>query len=280
MQDQPEDLFIYGNNTGEGTTLSVYLKRRPTFSSELNFVETGQKDKVSVSLTLQDDQEGAIYTLDETEVVLFSEHEYRAAGFAYEALQGNKIGRIKYRGYLQRQMKGEKLLVYVEIRFLVLYFSKTYDHQRQFDDDYLLKQLKKWPKDQIENVTSISDILEDKLEQFCQIKGTFKVESEKEKELFFLGSVGRRLYSVSNDSKSVHLLPRKVMKICGFDVEGNGFQVGVVNFPFPSKLPKSAESEFVYGFTSRQGNNFDLLTKLEQVGQTPISEMFVSILKI
>ncbi len=256
----------------------MYFKRRP-LPQTFEDADDNQLDEITINLTIEDEQH-EVYKLNETEVVSFNESEYRAAGFAYEPLQGNKIGRIKFRGYLKRER--DQQLVYVQIRFLCLYFSKTFDHARQFDDKWLLKQLKKWPASESQQcIESIADILEDKLEQFCQIKGTFKVKSEEEKELFFLGTVGRRMYSSKCKDSNVHIPvaapTRKVFKMCGFDVDGNGFQVGIVKLQLGSadELASSSTTEYQYGFTSKQGFNFDLLL---ECSENFTSELFKSLL--
>jgi len=160
---------------------------------------------VEVSFKLHDGQ-GNVYWVEEQSVVEFSATEYRAAGFAFEAYEGNRTGRIKFRGYMRRN--DEPKLVYVRIRFLCLSFSKTFDHQRLFDAGWMAKELCR------ESIGSVEDLLEDKIEQFCQIKGTFKVESEEECELFFLGNVARRFAPKSA------VFPRKVIRISGFNREG------------------------------------------------------------
>src|SRR5699024_5473432 len=117
-KDQSEDLFIYGSNTGEKTTIEVYFKRRP-LPMPPNEQFAQEKDRVEVSFKLTDDR-GDVYWMEEKSVVEFSATEYRASGFAYEPLQGCKTGRIKFRGYLRRN--DEPKLVYVQIRFLCLFF--------------------------------------------------------------------------------------------------------------------------------------------------------------
>ena len=209
-------------------------------------------DKVSVQLNIID-ANGDVYSLNEEDVVEFNSTEYKGCGLAYKSLQPNKIARIKFRGYLQRN--DETKLVYVRIRFLCLFFSKTFDHQRQFDRKFLAKEL----SDRLIDFDSVENVLENCIEQFCQIKGTFQVESQEERELFFLGSIGRRFF------QNTGTVPRKVMKICGFNKEGLGFQFGFVK--------TDDDLQFRFGFISRNGEKFKLLSnislKFEQVDQLP-----------
>lgn len=207
-----------------------------------------------VSFILRDER-GDTYTLEESSTVEFNDREYRASGFAYESLQSNKIGRIKFRGYLKRN--DEETPVFVKIRFLCLYFSKLFDHQRHFNIKCMAKQLKKTT----DSVDSISDLLEDKLEQLCQIKGTFKVENEEERELFFLGVVGRRFLPTKE------LPPRKVVKMSGFDVEGTGFSVGLVS---------QANFSYLYAYSSKRGENFNVLKKFEPQTAESFSQMLTT----
>ena len=231
----------------------MYFKRRPLPLSPEDPFEP-PKDQVSISFKLVDGQ-GNVYSMEEEDLVVeFSSTEYRAGGFAYEAIQGNKIGRIKFRGYLRRN--DEPGLVYVQIRFLCLYFSKLFDHQRLFDDSFFGKELKEYKGKELKFF--IGDLLEDKMEQFCQIKGTFKVEDEDESELFFLGTIGRRFLS----SKS--LLSRKIVMICGFDIDGTGFQIGLVNHDGLS---------YYYGFVSKRGENFKVLNKPVNMTKEDFSQL-------
>ena len=170
-------------------------------------------------------------------MVEFSSTEYRGAGFAFEALEGNRTGRIKFRGYLKRNDEPE--LVFVKIRFLTLAFSKTFDHQRLFDPRWLAKELYSTA------IGEVEDLLEDCIEQFVHIKGTFKVEKEEETELHFIGNVGRRF------PPSSAVLPRRVIKISGQSKEGLGFQVGLV---------QSGRFAYRYGYASQSGQNFKLMS--------------------
>lgn len=235
LQNQSEDLFINANNTSERTTLQIYFTRRPVTSAFSAKFET-LKDAVSVSFKLHDGQ-GNVYSLEEQSVVAFSATEYRGSGFAYEALEGNRTGRIKFRGYLKRNE--EEKLVYVQVRFLTLAFSKTFDHQRLFDSKWMAKELYNTA------IGEIEDILEDKIEQFAHIKGTFKVEEEEKVELHFIGSIGRRF------STNSAVLPRRVIKISGNSREGFGFQVGLV---------QSGRFAYRYGFSSQSGENYRLMS--------------------
>lgn len=197
-------MFIFATNTGEKTTIKVSFKRRPVQLEQTDYSNLS-KDRVFVSFKLRDN-DGNVYTMEEKSVVEFSSTEYRCSGFAFEAYEGNRTGRIKFRGYLKKN--DESQLVYAQIRFLCLFFSKTFDHQRLFDVNLMAKELSN------DKIGSIEDMLENKIEQFAQIKGTFKVENEEEKELFFLGTIGRRFLPMKNIPK------RKIVKICGFDKEG------------------------------------------------------------
>lgn len=231
--------------------MQIYFTRRPlasnTFTSTDKF-ET-PKDAVSVSFKLHDGQ-GNVYSLEEQSVVPFSATEYRGSGFAYEALEGNRTGRIKFRGYLKRNE--EEKLVYVQIRFLTLFFTKTFDHQRLFDPKWMAKELYNTA------IGEIEDLLEDKIEQFAHIKGTFKVEEEEEAELHFIGNIGRRFPPNSS------ILPRKVIKVAGQSRDGFGFQVGLV---------RAGRFAYRYGFSSQPGENYRLMSdttlskeQLEQLG--------------
>lgn len=213
----------------------MHFKRRPLPQEQASGRFESPKDQVAVSLKLHDGQ-GNVYWLEEQSVVAFSATEYRGSGFAFEALEGNRTGRIKFRGYLRRN--DEAGLLYVQIRFLCLSFSKTFDHQRQFDVRWMAREL----NDQ--SIGNVEEMLEDRIEQFCQIKGTFKVENNEETELFFLGTVGRRFAPESA------VFPRKVIKVSGFNTEGVGFQVGLV---------QSGKFIYRYGFSSANGDVFKLM---------------------
>ncbi len=226
----------------------MYFKRRPL---PISCRFEAPKDQVVVSFTLCDDK-GDTYTLEESSEVDFNEHEYRASGFAFESLQSNKIGRIKYRGYLKRN--DEEELVFVRIRFLCLFYSKLFDHQRHFNVKCLANQL----KNATGSVDSVADLLENKLEQLCQIKGTFQVESEEERELFFLGAVGRRFLPTKE------LPPRKVLKMSGFDVEGTGFSVGLVT---------QGNFTYLYGYSSKRGENFNVLKSCKSLTAESFAQM-------
>ncbi len=204
------------------------------------------KDKVEVSLKLVDGQTGNVYAMSESSVVDFSPAEYRASGFAFESLQANKTGRIKFRGYLKRN--NEEKLVYVQIRFLTLFFMKTFDHQRNLNGCFLAKEL----LDSGITRNRIESITEDRIEQNCQIKGTFKVESEEEVQFFYLGFVGRRF-----PETPLEFSQRKVVRIHGFTKKGYGFQFGLV-----ANGTGGAQHKYRYGYMSRQFDNWKLLKEI------------------
>ena len=183
--------------------------------------------------------------MSESSVVDFSPTEYRASGFAFESLQANKTGRIKFRGYLKRN--NEEKLVYVQIRFLTLFFMKTFDHQRNLNSCFLAKELldSGITRNQIEAIT------EDRIEQNCQIKGTFKVENEEEVQFFYLGFVGRRF-----PETPLEFSERKVVRIHGFTKKGYGFQFGLV------ANGNEAQHKYRYGYMSRQFDNWKLLREI------------------
>src|SRR5699024_430324 len=83
--------------------------------------------------------------------------------------------------------------------------------------------------------------------------GTMKVECEPERELFFLGTVGRRFASSH---------PRTILKMSGFDVEGTGFQLG--------QIQQGENTKYLYGFASRRGENFKVLTKAKNIDLTAL----------
>ncbi|KAJ6217397.1 hypothetical protein RDWZM_008554 [Blomia tropicalis] len=249
-KNQNEDLFVIGSNVKEKTTIEVYISRKPI----INLTKDKQpKDKIHVYLNIRDNNND-VYTLDEVDVVDYSQTEYKACGLSFESLQPNKIARIKFRGYLKRNNEPE--LVFVRIRFLCLFYSKTFDHQRLFCSNFLAKELSK------NKIDLIEPLLENKIEQFCQIKGTFQVETNKINELFFLGTVGR-MFPKSNP------ITRSVTKICGFDKEGRGFQFGLV---------KMGQTKYRYGFMSHSGERFKLLTNItltiEEMERLPLIDSY------
>lgn len=230
-------MFIYGANTTEGTVLQVYLTRRPIAKKNGDDDVEPPRDKVSISFKL-DSGDGNVYSLDEDSITQFSESEYRGSGFALEVLCGCKTSRIKFRGYLRRNQ--DNTLHYVQIRFLCLFYSKIFDHRQNINKYFALKEL-------YDSTHSVDDLFEDKLEQFCQIKGTFKIEDEEDKELFFLGTIGRRFLPKSK-------ICRRVVKLFGIDKDGNCFQIG--------RVTVNNSVQYRYGFMSRCGDNFDLVDNL------------------
>lgn len=236
-------MIIFGSNAEEKTTLLVSFKRRPL---PLEGPFDAPKDEVEASLRLVDGKTGTTYSMSESSVVDFSPTEYRASGFAFESLQGNKTGRIKFRGYLKRNT--DERLVYVQVRFLTLFFMKTFDHQRNLNSCLLAKELLDVGVDsQIEHLT------EDRIEQNCQIKGTFKVEGEEERTLFYLGSVGRRFPETPIQGGE-----RKVVTINGFTgKKGYGFQFGVI-----ANGSGYGSRRYRYGYMSKHFDTWKLMREI------------------
>jgi len=175
----------------------MFIKWRP--NSVENF-----KVKVNASVKLRfDDNDGNYYTLDEESTVDFNQREYKVCGLGFEILSPFRRNRIKFRGYL---LKNETELVYVQIRFMWLALSKVYDFTSDFDDYFMAKELA---------LSQQSGDLqfENRFEQFGQIKGTFKVEKEPQKQIYLWGSKSKKyLPKVSADTK--------IIRICGFNKKG------------------------------------------------------------
>jgi len=186
-------------------------------------------------------------------VAPFNPNEYCGAGFAFESLQPNKTARIKFRGYLQRN--NEPQLHYVHIRFLCLFFSKTFDHQILCNDTLLGKEASISHRS-----STFNELLENKIEQLCQIKGTFKVDDREEEELFFLATVGRRFGPNGGDSPYL----RKIVKLFGFDQKGFAFQIGYV---------RVGTHSYRYGFMSQGDGTFKLLKFLTLTVDTLASKI-------
>jgi len=72
---------------------------------------------------------------------------------------------------------------------------------------FIAKELSKCQK--LEN----SNQFEDRFEQFGQMKGTFKEESDPQKELYFWGSISKKYLSSEP-------IKRRIIRICGFNKKG------------------------------------------------------------
>ena len=154
-----------------------------------------------------DDNDGNYYTLNEESYVEYKNNEYRVCGLGLEILSPFRRKRIKFRGYL---LKNDKQLVYVRIRFLLLPFSRVYDFTHDFDDYFMAKELTFSPNTQNEHQ------FEDRIEQFCQMKGTFKEENESERVLYFWGSNSKKFLMNTTNRR----FERNIIRICGYTKTG------------------------------------------------------------
>lgn len=240
-QDKPEDLYIYGFNETDGSRLRIQFKRRPlpeTTTKEL-------KDKVSIDFNLEDGK-GNTYWLKEETVVDFCGHEYRGAGWAFEELCANKTGRIKFRGYMHKNQDTNRLY-YVQLRLLTLFYSRTYDHQRVFNTCFLAQEVM-----HTGGLDEPKKVLEDRIEQYCHIKGTIKVEGEEvedelDNELHFLAFVGRRYLPKQGQA------PKRFIRLSGVDKEGVIVQLGLIS---------AANTCLRFGLLCVRGQIYKSLTKL------------------
>ena len=193
FQNKSEDLLIYGVNSSK-QSIKIEVKSRINERNTRN---------ASISLRL-DDSEGNSYTLEDQSVVEYKKKEYKICGLAIETLSPFRRKRIRFRGYLT---KNGKQLVYVKFRFLCLTFGRVYDFTHDFDDQFMAKEWTKCKKRQIDQQ------FEDRLEQFCQIKGTFNVEDNPERVLYFWGSFSKKFLA----TKPIN---RRIVRIIGFTKKG------------------------------------------------------------
>ncbi|XP_054166988.1 prodigiosin synthesizing transferase PigC-like [Oppia nitens] len=197
-----EDIVIYGVNSSKQC---IYIT--------INWKPNGVNNKNNATINMRIDDNNDCYTLEETQEVEYRKGEYRVSGLGLEILSAFRRKRIKFRGYL---LKNNKELVYIQFRFLWIAMSRVYDFTYDFDDSFLAKELTFSPKSHL----NAEDILEDRLEQFGQIKGTFKEEKETERNIYFWGSMSKK-YLTSHKK-------RNITRICGFTKKGIGFDIGFV----------------------------------------------------
>ena len=188
--------MIYGVNSGK-QCICIEINWRPN--------KENNNKKINAKIHLRfDDNSGNSYEMNEESDVEYREREYRVCGLGLEIESPFRRKRIKFRGYLK---KNNKELVYIQFRFLWFAVSKVYDFTHDFDDYFIAKELSKCQK--LEN----SNQFEDRFEQFGQMKGTFKEESDPQKELYFWGSISKKYLSSEP-------IERRIIRICGFNKKG------------------------------------------------------------
>lgn len=199
--------------------MRIEFKRRP-LPTATGKAANELKDKASIDFSLEDGK-GNTYWLKEETVVDFCGHEYRASGWAFEELAPGKTGRIKFRGYMHKNDDTTRLY-YVRIRLLTLFYSRTYDHQRVFDANFLAREVM-----HTGGLSEPNKVLEDRIEQYCHIKGTIQVEGEDvedelDNEVHFLAFVGRRYLPTQRQA------PKRFIRLTGVDKEGVLVQLGLI----------------------------------------------------
>ena len=195
-------MLVYGVNSSN-QSISIQIKWRPNETSVY-----ANRDKVNASVRLRfDDNDGNYYTLEEESDVEYRHREYRVGGLGLEIMSPFRRKRIKFRGYLK---KNEKELVYVRIRFLWIGMSRVYDFTTDFDDYFMAKEFTLSPETQNEQQ------FEDRFSQFGQMKGTFKVEKQPERVLYFWGSLSKKyLTNQMRDQFS-----RRIIRLFGYTNKG------------------------------------------------------------
>ncbi|CAG2113475.1 unnamed protein product, partial [Medioppia subpectinata] len=173
-QTKPEDILIYGVNSSK-QSIYIAIKWRPK----------GVNDKINATISLRfDDNNSNSYTLEEDSEVEYRSNEYRVCGLGLEIMSPFRRKRIKFRGYLT---KNDKDLVYMRFRFLWYSISRVADFTYDFNDHFMAKEMMRSKNRDNE----IVDQLEDRFEQFGQMKGNFKEDMEEEKQLYFWGSISK-----------------------------------------------------------------------------------------
>ncbi|CAG2162914.1 unnamed protein product [Oppiella nova] len=173
--NKSENLLIYGVNSSK-QNIYIAIKWRPK----------GVDNRVKASISLRfDDNNSNTYTLEEDSEVEYRPNEYRMGGLGLEINTPFRRKRIKFRGYLS---KNDNQLVYVRFRFLWYAVSRVYDFTHDFDDHFMAKEMALSPKSDTSD-----NRFEDRFEQFGQIKGTFGEELTNERELYFWGSMSKKV---------------------------------------------------------------------------------------
>ena len=198
--------------------LEVCLTRIPLEQSKHEFdnFET-LKDDVKFVLNYHG-RDGEDYYLEDSAVLEHNEKEYRAFGFAFEPMQANRIGRIKFRGYLRR--RSDSTLHYVKMRLLCTSFSTVLDHSYIRNRCFMIREL--ISEDSLNNtVTDIGSILDDRQEQWSYLRGTIQIEQNPIDEIHFISTVGRRVFKPFSAIE-------KITHLWAYTQQGYGLYLGVI----------------------------------------------------
>lgn len=188
--------MIYGVNSSK-QSIKIEIKSRFDCNRDRKPIDT------YVSLRF-DDNDGNSYTLEDHTNVEHRDREYRVSGLAIDILSPFRRKRITFRGYLT---KNHNQLVYVRFRFLWIAMSRVYDFTHDFDDSFMAKE---W----IDCKTKMSEpVVEDRIEQMGQMKGTFEEDNRPQRVLYFWGSIAKKYWST---------LPinRRIIRIVGYNKKG------------------------------------------------------------
>lgn len=122
-----------------------------------------------------------------------------------------RVLRLTFRGYLRRKESGQ--LKFAKLRFFWQPLSNVCDLKRDYDDVYLARQLAR-------QGISIPVKLEDRFEQFGQLRGTVEFDEEPLREVYLWGQKCKK-YPNGNSG-------RRIIRLFGYDKRGFAFHIGFV----------------------------------------------------
>ncbi|RWS27701.1 putative phosphoenolpyruvate synthase-like protein [Leptotrombidium deliense] len=147
---------------------------KPDYGPEVN-----GKVFVKILLTLKV-TEKKVYSIEEqylTPVSEMKKTEYRTGALSIEILSPFRRMRLHFRGILKNEETGET--VFVHFRFHWYALSNVFDHKCSFNSNFIAQQL-------IDNKSKETKV-ENRFEQFGNIKGTLKFGKGKEEQIFLWG---------------------------------------------------------------------------------------------
>ncbi|RWS27704.1 uncharacterized protein B4U80_12851 [Leptotrombidium deliense] len=165
--------------------------------------------KLQLSLKITESEEYSIEEQYFLSVIGLKPNEYKCGPLSIEILSPFRKLRIKFRGYLKNENTGE--FNFAQLRLHWYSLSNVFDHKCSFDSNYIAKQLVKNNSKTIE--------VEDRIEQFGNIKGTVKIESESEKQIFLWGL----------RSKNICDKGLRASRLIGIAMNGIAFDVGFIS---------------------------------------------------